>query len=59
MEDGLVKVISPIETPPAYRAGIKPGDLIVKLDDTQVKGMTLNDAVKKMRGRPNTQITLS
>src|SRR6185369_15032257 len=40
-------------------AGIKPGDLIVKLDDTQVKGMTLNDAVKKMRGRPNTQITLT
>jgi carboxyl-terminal processing protease len=59
MEDGLVKVISPIEDTPAYRAGIKPGDLIVKLDDTQVKGMTLNDAVKKMRGRPNTQITLT
>ena len=59
MEDGLVKVISPIEDTPAYRAGIKPGDLIVKLDDTQVKGMTLNDAVKKMRGRPNTQIILT
>jgi carboxyl-terminal processing protease len=59
MEDGLVKVISPIEDTPAYRAGIKPGDLIVKLDDAQVKGMTLNDAVKKMRGRPNTQITLT
>jgi carboxyl-terminal processing protease len=59
MEDGLVKVISPIEDTPAYRAGIKPGDLIVKLDDTQVKGMTLNDAVKKMRGKPNTQITLT
>src|SRR6478735_3508438 len=59
MEDGLVKVISPIEDTPAHRAGIKPGDLIVKLDDTQVKGMTLNDAVKKMRGRPNTQITLT
>src|SRR5262245_13829265 len=59
MEDGLVKVISPIEDTPAYRAGIKPGDLIVKLDDAQVKGMTLNDAVKKMRGRPNTSITLT
>ena len=59
MEDGLVKVISPIEDTPAYRAGIKPGDLIVKLDDVQVKGMTLNDAVKRMRGKPNTQIVLT
>ena len=59
MEDGLVKVISPIEDTPAYRAGVKPGDLIIKLDDAQVKGMTLNDAVKKMRGKPNTQITLT
>jgi len=59
MEDGLVKVISPIEDTPAFRAGVKPGDLIVKLDDAQVKGMTLNDAVKKMRGKPNTPITLT
>ncbi len=59
MEDGLVKVISPIEDTPAYRAGVKPGDLIVKLDDTPVKGMTLNNAVKRMRGKPNTQITLT
>src|SRR5512144_1843122 len=59
MEDGLVKVISPIEDTPAYRAGVKPGDMIIKLDETQVKGMTLNDAVKKMRGKPNTQITLT
>ena len=59
MEDGFVKVISPIEDTPAYRAGIKPGDLIVKLDDEQVKGMTLNDAVKRMRGKPNTQIVLT
>src|SRR5262249_16121586 len=44
---------------PASRAGIKSGDLIVKLDETSVKGMTLNDAVKRMRGRPNTQITLT
>ncbi len=59
MEDGFVKVISPIEDTPAFRAGIKPGDLIIKLDDTPVKGMTLNDAVKRMRGKPNTQITLT
>src|SRR5437763_4997592 len=59
MEDGFVKVISPIEDTPAYKAGVKPGDLIVKLDDTPVKGMTLNDAVKRMRGKPNTQITLT
>src|SRR5436189_456122 len=59
MEDGFVKVISPIEDTPAYKAGIKPGDLIVKLDDTQVKGMSLNDAVKRMRGRAGTQITLT
>ena len=59
MEDGFVKVISPIEDTPAYRAGLKPGDLIIKLDDTNVKGMTLNDAVKRMRGKPNTDITLT
>jgi len=59
MEDGFVKVISPIEDTPAHRAGIKSGDLIVKLDDTPVKGMTLSDAVKRMRGKPKTQITLT
>ncbi|MDO9206262.1 S41 family peptidase [Methylotenera sp.] len=59
MEDGLVKVISPIEDSPAYTAGLKSGDLIVKLDDTPVKGMTLNDAVKRMRGKPDTQIVLT
>ena len=59
MEDGFVKVVAPIDDTPASRAGIKPGDLIVKLDDTSVKGMTLNDAVKRMRGKPNTQITLT
>ncbi len=59
MEDGFVKVISPIEDTPAFRAGIRPGDLIIKLDDTSVKGMTLNEAVKRMRGKPNTQITLT
>ena len=59
MEDGLVKVVSPIEDTPADRAGVKAGDLIFKLDDTMVKGMTLNDAVKRMRGKPKTQIRLS
>ena len=59
MEEGFVKVVSPIDDSPAFRAGIKTGDLIVKLDETSVKGMTLNDAVKRMRGKPNTQITLT
>ena len=59
MEDGFVKVVSPIEDTPAYRAGIQAGDLIVKLDDTPVKGMTLSDAVKRMRGKPKTQIRLT
>lgn len=58
-EDGYVKVISPIEDTPAFRAGIKAGDLIIKLDDTSVKGMSLNDAVKKMRGKPKTSIVLT
>ncbi|MSQ71025.1 MAG: S41 family peptidase [Betaproteobacteria bacterium] len=59
MEDGFVKVVSPIEETPAFRAGLKPGDLIIKLDDTPVKGMSLNDAVKRMRGKPRTSIRLS
>ena len=59
MEDGFVKVISPIDDTPASRAGVMPGDLIVKLDDASVKGMTLNDAVKQMRGKPNTPIRLT
>ncbi len=59
MEDGFVKVISPIEDTPAFRAGVKAGDLIVKLDDTPVKGMSLSDAVKRMRGKPRTDITLT
>ncbi len=59
MEDGLVKVISPIEDTPAYNAGIKSGDLIIKLDDTLVKGISLNDAVKKMRGKPGSNIVLT
>lgn len=59
MEDGLVKVIAPIEDSPAYHADIKSGDLIVKLDETLVKGLTLNEAVKRMRGKPGSKITLT
>src|SRR5258706_14058423 len=59
MEDGLVKVVSSIDDSPASRAGIKSGDLIVKLGDAFVKGMTLNDAAKKMGGEPETPITLT
>ncbi len=59
MEDGFVKVVSPIEDTPAYRAGIKSGDLIIKLDDTPVKGMSLNDAVKRMRGKVGSDIVLT
>jgi len=59
MEDGLVKVISPIEDTPAFRAGIQTGDLIVRLDDKAVKGMTLSDAIKLMRGKPKTPITIT
>ncbi len=58
MEDGFVKVISPIEDTPAYEAGLKSGDLIMKLDETMVKGLNLNDAVKLMRGKPGTAIDL-
>jgi carboxyl-terminal processing protease len=59
MEDGFVKVISPIDDTPAQRAGLKSGDLIIRLDDVPVKGMTLNEAVKVMRGKRGTDITLT
>jgi len=59
MENGFVKVISPIDDTPASRAGLKPSDLIIQLDETSVKGMTLNDAVKIMRGKPDTDILLT
>jgi len=58
MEDGFVKVISPIDDTPAQRAGIKAGDLIIRLDEKPVKGMSLDDAVKMMRGKPGTKIGL-
>ncbi len=59
MENGFVKVISPIDDTPAARAGVQASDLIIKLDDKSVKGMTLNEAVKLMRGKPNTAIDLT
>jgi carboxyl-terminal processing protease len=59
MEDGFVKVISPIDDTPAQRAGVKAGDLVIRLDDKPVKGMTLNEAVKIMRGKKGTKITLT
>lgn len=59
MEDGFVKVIAPIDDTPAQRAGVESGDLIIRLDDTPVKGMSLNDAVKIMRGKPGTDIILT
>ncbi len=59
MEDGYVKVISPIDDTPAHRAGIKSGDLIIRLDTKSVKDMTLNEAVRVMRGKPGTTIELS
>ncbi len=59
MEDGLVKVQTPIEGSPAFRAGLKSGDLITRIDDTPVKGLTVDQAVKRMRGDPNTKVTLT
>ena len=59
MENGFVKVVAPIDDTPAQRAGLKAGDLITRLDGTPVKGMSLNEAVKKMRGKPDTDIKLT
>jgi carboxyl-terminal processing protease len=59
MEDGFVKVISPIDDTPAQQAGVRAGDLIVKLGDRPVKGLSLEEAVKLMRGRPGTVLTLT
>jgi carboxyl-terminal processing protease len=59
MEDGLVKVVTPIEGSPAFRAGMKSGDLITKIDDTLVKGLSVDQAVKRMRGEPSTKVVLT
>ena len=58
-EDGFVKVVSPIEDTPAFRAGVQAGDLIIKLDEMSLKGISLAEAVKKMRGKPNTDVKLT
>src|ERR1051325_350834 len=59
MEDGLIKVVAPIDETPAAKAGILANDIITKLDDEQVQGLTLNQAVEKMRGPVNTKIRLT
>ncbi|MCB1801513.1 MAG: S41 family peptidase, partial [Gammaproteobacteria bacterium] len=59
MENGFVKVIAPIDDTPAQRAGVLAGDLIIRLDDKPVKGMSLDDAVKQMRGKPGTEVRLT
>jgi carboxyl-terminal processing protease len=59
MENGFIKVVSPIDDTPAQKAGIKTGDLIIKLDEKPVKGMSLTDAVKLMRGEPGSKIVLT
>ena len=58
-EDGFVRVVAPIEDTPAYRAGVQAGDLIIKLDEVSLKGISLSDAVKRMRGKPNTEVKLT
>ena len=59
MQDGAVRVVAPIDDTPAARAGVQAGDLIVKIDDTPVKGMSLTEAVRQMRGEPGTDIQLT
>ena len=58
-EDGLVKVVTPIEGTPAFKAGLKTNDLITKIDDTAMKGLPLNEAVKRIRGEPGTKVLLT
>ncbi len=59
MEDGYVKVVAPIEDSPAHRVGLKPGDLITRIDSTPVKGLSLDEAIAKMRGAPKSKVTLT
>lgn len=59
MEDGFIKVVSPIDDTPAERAGVEAGDLIIKIDDTTIKGLSLNEAVDKMRGPKGSEISLT
>jgi carboxyl-terminal processing protease len=59
MEDGYIKVVAPIEDSPAWRAGIKAGDLITRLDSVPLKGLSLDEAIKKMRGEPRSKVVLT
>jgi len=59
IKEGLLTIVSPIEDTPAWRAGLKAGDIIVKIDGKLTKGITLNEAVKKLRGNPGTKVTLT
>ena len=59
MEDGYVKIITPMEDSPAFRAGIKAGDVITRIDNVPVKGMSLDDAIKRMRGEPKSKVVLT
>jgi carboxyl-terminal processing protease len=59
LQNGFVRVVAPIDDTPAFKAGIQAGDLIVRIDETPVKGLTLNDAVKMMRGEPGSKVNLT
>ncbi|WP_423821941.1 S41 family peptidase [Salinisphaera sp. SPP-AMP-43] len=59
MENGYLQVVSPIDDTPASKAGIQPGDMIIRIDDQPVKGMSMSDAVKAMRGKPGSKIALT
>ncbi|MBY0556616.1 MAG: S41 family peptidase [Burkholderiaceae bacterium] len=59
MEDGYLKVVSPIEDTPAFKAGIKAGDLITRIDSTPIKGLSLDESVKKMRGEPRSKVVVT
>ncbi|RYE90988.1 MAG: PDZ domain-containing protein, partial [Oxalobacteraceae bacterium] len=59
MEDGYIKIVTPIEDTPAYRAGIKAGDLITRIDNVPVKGLSLDDAIKRMRGEAHSKVMLT
>lgn len=59
MDNGLVRIMTPIDDTPAFRAGLKPGDYITHIDGISLSGQSLNDAVKKMRGKPGTKVKLS
>jgi carboxyl-terminal processing protease len=59
MEDGYVKIVSPIEDTPAFRAGIKAGDLITRIDNVPVKGLSLDEAITRMRGEPHSKVMLT